>query len=85
MLRWFFLFLSIACFACSFAARSMVSLVLLWLLALVLFVLWAVAQYQAHAGDKRRTMSMPDPQEMQRLREAAAARGTAAQNQARQP
>lgn len=89
MLCWLFLFFALVCFACSFAAKSMVSLILLWLLALALFVLWAVAQYQAHAGNKP-NLPMIDPAEMKRLRaiadeKRAAARKNAAANETERP
>lgn len=74
-MHWLFLLLAIAAMALAFLTTSLGVLAGCLLAALVFFVLWVLALYQARvAGSSRDATAMLDPAELRRLREQAQAR-----------
>ena len=74
-MHWLFLLLAIAAMALAFLTTSLGVLAGCLLAALVFFVLWVLALYQARvAGRSRDATAMLDPAELRRLREQAQAR-----------
>ncbi|WP_240096369.1 hypothetical protein [Thermomonas flagellata] len=73
-MHWLYLLLAALAMLFAFKTTSVALMVVALLLALVLFVLWAMALYASRmAGRERDPASMIDPAELRRLREQAEA------------